>query len=114
MNYKMIAADATVISVAIHGFDFTDVYGYQFTMKLNGASFIEVGSGAVEMTATNVGVLANDVVTMSYASREGVTVNNDESIFTIVLKAEKAGKLSEMITFGSHIQKQKLIPERIY
>jgi hypothetical protein len=98
-------AAGEVVTVAISGSDFANVYGYQFTMNLKGASFVEVGSGAVEMTAANVGVLATDVVTMSYASREGVTVNNDETLFTVVLRAEKAGKLSEMITLGSNVTK---------
>ncbi|MBK9257616.1 MAG: T9SS type A sorting domain-containing protein [Saprospiraceae bacterium] len=98
-------AAGEVVTVAISGSDFANVYGYQFTLNLKGASFVEVGSGAVEMTAANVGVLATDVVTMSYASREGVTVNNDETLFTVVLRAEKAGKLSEMITLGSNVTK---------
>ncbi|MBK9152337.1 MAG: T9SS type A sorting domain-containing protein [Saprospiraceae bacterium] len=93
------------VAVAISGADFADVYGYQFTMNLNGASFAEIVPGAVDMTANNIGVLASDVVTMSYASRNGVTVSDDETLFTVVLKAEKAGRLSEMMSIGSAVTK---------
>ncbi|MBK9149499.1 MAG: T9SS type A sorting domain-containing protein [Saprospiraceae bacterium] len=93
------------VAVAISGADFADVYGYQFTMNLNGASFAEIVPGAVDMTANNIGVLASDVVTMSYASRNGVTVSDDETLFTVVLKAEKSGRLSEMMSIGSAVTK---------
>jgi hypothetical protein len=101
---RNVAAGESV-AVAISGADFADVYGYQFTMSLNGASFAEIVPGAVDMTANNIGVLASDVVTMSYASRNGVTVSDDETLFTVVLKAEKAGRLSEMMSIGSAVTK---------
>jgi hypothetical protein len=66
---RNVSAGETV-SVAISGSDFANVYGYQFTMNLNGAAFADIVSGAVDMTSNNIGVLASDVVTMSYASEK--------------------------------------------
>ena len=48
-------------------------------------------------------MIANDVVTMSYASDRGVTVANDEVLFTITVKADRAVKVSEMLSIGSAV-----------
>ncbi|MBK9582105.1 MAG: hypothetical protein IPO48_09475 [Saprospiraceae bacterium] len=39
---------------------------------MNGASFVGVQSGVLEVNANNVGVISDNVVTMSYASTEAV------------------------------------------
>ncbi|MBK8669919.1 MAG: hypothetical protein IPN89_10825 [Saprospiraceae bacterium] len=40
-------------------------------MNLKGGSYVGVNAGALDINASNVGVIAGDVVTMSYASNEG-------------------------------------------
>ncbi|MBK8669607.1 MAG: hypothetical protein IPN89_09125 [Saprospiraceae bacterium] len=48
-------------------------------------------------------MIAGDVVTMSYASNEGTSINAGEVLFTLIVKADKDGKLSEMITLNSGV-----------
>jgi F0F1-type ATP synthase epsilon subunit len=74
-------------------------------MNLNGASFVGINGGALEVTANNVGVIANDVVTMSYASNEAISATEGEVLFTLVVKADKAMNVSEMINLTSEITK---------
>ncbi|MBK9737546.1 MAG: hypothetical protein IPO92_22360 [Saprospiraceae bacterium] len=40
---------------------------------------------------------------MSFASKEGVTVNEDETLFTLVVKANKAGNVSDMMNLNSTV-----------
>jgi hypothetical protein len=79
-----------VVEIPVTAANFNEVFGYQFTMNLNGASFVGVESGAIEVNANNVGVLSNDVVTMSFASNEAVSANEDDVLFTLIVKADKA------------------------
>lgn len=101
---KSVEAGETV-EVAVTAANFQEVFGFQYTMNLNGANFVDVVAGAIEVTEANVGVITNDMITMSFASGEAVTVRADEVLFTIVLKANKAGQLSEMMQINSNVTK---------
>jgi len=56
------------VEVTFTSDNYADVYGYQFTMELNGLEVIAVEAGAADMKDQNIGVLSSDVVTVSYAS----------------------------------------------
>ena len=99
---QTVAAGNTV-EIPVTAANFNEVFGYQFTMNLEGASFVGVQAGAIELNANNVGVISNEVVTMSFASNEGVTVRDNEVLFTLVVKADKAGKISEMMNINSNV-----------
>jgi len=92
-----------VVEIPVTSTNFSDVAGYQFTMNLKGASFVGVQAGLLDVTANNVGVLSNDVVTMSYASNEGVSAGENDVLFTLVVKADKAVNVSEMLTLNSDV-----------
>ncbi|MBK6566016.1 MAG: T9SS type A sorting domain-containing protein [Saprospiraceae bacterium] len=89
--------------IAVTAANFNEIFGFQYTMNLHGANFVDVVSGAIEVTESNVGVISSDVITMSYAAREAVSLRADEVLFTIVLKADKAGQLSDMIQLNSNV-----------
>jgi hypothetical protein len=40
---------------------------------------------------------------MSYASNEGITLNEGEVLFTLIVKADKAVNVSEMLSIGSGV-----------
>jgi hypothetical protein len=96
-------AAGDVVDIAVTAANFNDVAGFQYTMNLKGASFVGIDGGAIGINDNNIGVIANDVVTMSYASDKGVTVANDEVLFTITVKADRAVKVSEMLSIGSAV-----------
>jgi hypothetical protein len=107
-NVAMSVADAAVaagevVEIPVTAANFNDVAGFQYTMNLDGASFVGINSGALEVTASNVGVLENGVLTMSYASNEAVNATEGEVLFTLVVKANKAMNVSEMITMNSDV-----------
>jgi hypothetical protein len=109
-NAEMAINDAAVaagevVEIPVTAANFNDVSGFQYTMNLNGASFVGINGGALEVTANNVGVIANDVVTMSYASNEAISATEGEVLFTLVVKADKAMNVSEMISLTSEITK---------
>ena len=66
LNQEVEAGE--VVSVGFTSDEFAEVFGYQFTMELNGLEFAGIESGAVTMKEGNVGVLSSNVVTMSYNS----------------------------------------------
>jgi subtilisin-like proprotein convertase family protein len=109
-NVAMTVADAVVaagevVEIPVTAANFSDVAGFQYTMNLEGASFVGINSGAIEMTANNVGVLSNGVVTMSYASNEAVNANEGEVLFTLVVRADKATTVSEVLSMSSDVTK---------
>jgi hypothetical protein len=96
-----------VVRVPVMAGSFADVAGFQYTMNLEGASFVGIESGAIEMTSANVGVISTDVVTMSYATSEAVSVNEGEVLFTLVLRADKAANVAEMMSITSEVTKSE-------
>jgi hypothetical protein len=81
------------------------VAGYQYTMTLNGASFVDANGVALDVKASNVGQPSAGVITMSYSGVEAVSVKNEEVLYTMTLKAEKSMLLSEMIAINSSVTK---------
>jgi hypothetical protein len=100
-----VIAAGQVVEIPVTAANFSDVAGFQYTMNLEGACFVGINSGAIEMTANNVGVLANGVVTMSYASNEAVNANEGEVLFTLVVRADKATTVSEILSMSSDVTK---------
>ena len=91
------------VEVAFTSEDFADVYGYQFTMELNGLEFAGLQSGVVTMTEGNVGVLSNKIVTVSYSNTEARTAGNEEAVFTATFIATQNGSLGDMIDVTSKV-----------
>ncbi|MBK9582245.1 MAG: hypothetical protein IPO48_10205 [Saprospiraceae bacterium] len=107
-NVEMSVAEAAiaageVVEIPVTAANFSEVSGFQYTMNLNGASFVGVQSGVLEVNANNVGVISDNVVTMSYASTEAVNANEGAVLFTLTVKADKAMKVSEMISLNSEV-----------
>jgi hypothetical protein len=96
-----------VVEIPVTASNFADVAGFQYTMNLKGASFVGINSGSIEMNANNVGVLANGNVTMSYATSEAVSANEGDVLFTLVVRANQATTVSEMITLNSAVTKSE-------
>ena len=77
------------------GENFTDVYGYQFTMKVDGI-VNGVKSGALDMTEANFGLLGNGIVTTSYGNELSQTIAAGTTLFT--LQGAKSIQLAHGIT----------------
>ncbi|MEE9440030.1 MAG: T9SS type A sorting domain-containing protein [Saprospiraceae bacterium] len=99
---KQVVAGETV-EVEFASEDFANVYGYQFTMELNGLTFASVQGAAVNMNDANVGVISNNVVTVSYNNSEAKSVGNNEAIFVMTFTATQNGNLGNMINATSKV-----------
>jgi len=107
-NVVMVVAEQSlaageVVEIPVTASNFNDVAGYQFTMNLKGASFVSVNAGTLDVNASNIGVIANDVVTMSFSTSEAVSANESDVLFTLVVKADKAVNVSEMLALNSSV-----------
>jgi subtilisin-like proprotein convertase family protein len=91
------------IEVPVTASNFNEIFGFQFTMNVEGASFVNVIPGTIEINESNVGIISDEMITMSFASTTAETRRVDDVLFTIVLKANKAALLSEMMYINSHI-----------
>jgi len=102
MERELQAGETAV--VAFMSSNFADVYGYQLTMSFDGVTVTDVAAGKLNMTAGNVAMSANSM-TMSYHNVAGEAVNAtaNEVLFTLEVTANRAGKLSEMMSANSSI-----------
>jgi hypothetical protein len=103
---QQVEAGQTV-SVPFTSEDFEKVFGYQFTMELNGLEFAGIESGVVEMKEGNVGVLSSNVVTMSYNSSNASSASKGEDIFTVQFVATQSGDLANMIDITSKVTRSE-------
>ncbi|MGB4837449.1 MAG: dockerin type I domain-containing protein, partial [Saprospiraceae bacterium] len=89
--------------LAVMAGNFSDIAGFQYTMNLKGANYVGIRPGALEMTRANVGLISKDEVTMSYAGKQGITLGEGTVLYTIIVKADRAVKVSEMLSIGSAV-----------
>ena len=106
-NGKLVltTANATVaknnlISVAITSDNFSEVYGFQFTMQHAGLRLVDVVNGALDVTESNIGV-RNEVLTMSWNNSDGVSTS--DVLFTLNFEATNEVTLSEVLNISSRI-----------
>lgn len=100
-DIRMVAGE--FVSIPVRAKNYNNVSGFQFTMNLKGASFMGIQSGAVVMNEDNIGNLENGFVTMSYAGIEGVTLDEGEILFTILIRADKSTQIQDVLSLGSDV-----------
>ena len=65
------------------------------TVEFNGLTFNDVSGKAIAVGASNVGVISDNVITMSWNSNTAVTTTDE--LFVITAVATQNGNISEMI-----------------
>ena len=88
-----------LVDLTFSSADFNEVYGYQFTLELNGLSLQTVREGSAGMTDANVGILDNNTVTVSYSDVNGL--GSGDNLFTLTVQATQDGTISNMIALTS-------------
>ena len=83
--------------------DFNDITGYQFTMNFdqNAANFISVEAGALNVDESNFGftMLDEGIITTSFTQMgKGVSVENDEVLFSINFTANANATLQNVLS----------------
>jgi subtilisin-like proprotein convertase family protein len=107
-NVEMRVDEATleqgdVIEIPVTSDNFYEVMGFQFTMNLNGATFVGIQRGVLDVSASNIGIISNNVITMSYASNVALTAQSDAVLFTLTVKADRTTKVSDIFSLNSQI-----------
>jgi subtilisin-like proprotein convertase family protein/propanediol utilization protein len=109
---KFVAEDKTVnageiVTIDVTANNFSEIFGYQFTAKMNGMELMEVKSGAITVDESNYGVPTAGTMTMSWSSDKAVNATEGEVLFTVVMKATENGRLSNMMSVGSDVTRSE-------
>ena len=85
--------------------DFAEVLGYQFTLNFDATEleYVSVESGALEIGAENFGfrTLSEGQITTSWDDVTGVSLSDDEVLFSVTFRALSDVQLSEVLSATS-------------
>ena len=85
--------------IEVRGLNASTMYGMQFTMDMNNVEVVEIKNGSLDVSNENIAQRSGQWH-RSYAKANGVSVNSG-SLFTVVIKANEDGLLSEMIELSN-------------
>jgi len=91
-----------IIKVPVTSDNFDHVFGFQFTMDLEGFELLDIQSDILEVTEHDYAIIGNHL-TMSWHSAVSVDANANAPIFNITLKASESGTLSNGLRLSSSI-----------
>ena len=103
LTEEQIVQQGQIVEVAIRAKDFIDVSGFQFTSKFNGLSLQEIKPGVLPLENECYGIIDHNTMTVSFASSDILTHDEDQVLFTVIFKADRNGILSEMLAVNSEL-----------
>ena len=84
---------------------FKDIAGFQYTLRFDetvlNISDIEMGALSLSEENFNLRNIAEGILTSSWHSFEGLTMAEDEVLFTLTVDAKKGAQLSDVLTINS-------------
>lgn len=97
-----------LVTIPFKASDFTNRHAYQMTINFDPSVFelADYQGGALELTDENFGTahLANGHLTTLWVSREALSINDDEVLFTVTFRAlRNSTSLSKVLHAGSEI-----------
>ncbi len=88
-----------IIEIPVYADGANSLEGMQFSLDLNqGLKLVSVNAGQMDVDDNNFGWLQNHILTSSWNKAEGINVNGDSPLFTIVLQANNHATLSQAIS----------------
>ena len=96
-------SNGEMVEVTFSAAELNKIYGYQFTLELNGLNYVSVSNGEMMMTEQHLGMLDNNIMTVSYNEMIGKEVAKGSSLFTMVFEANREGRLSDMMAITSKV-----------
>ncbi len=103
-----------IVEIPIYANNFENIVAYQYSIQLSeNLEFINVNKGTLDLTEANFGFQsANEgIVTTSWNSIKQVSLDKNEVLFTLKVKARNNTSLSEAINFNSSITKAEAYKE---
>ncbi|MFN8280058.1 MAG: T9SS type A sorting domain-containing protein [Saprospiraceae bacterium] len=87
--------------------DFVNIIGYQFTLKFDASalSFEGIEAGVLNTNESNFGLnrLNQGIITTSWDAQEGTSFGKNEVLFSIILRANKNVKMSQVLAINSEV-----------
>jgi len=87
--------------------DFSNITGYQFTLRFDASALSYEGmeAGVLNTNESNFGLnrLNQGIITTSWDARDGASFGKNDVLFTLVFKANKSVKLSQMFSINSDV-----------
>ncbi len=83
------------VEIALGSDDFDSVSGLQMTIEFDGLAFNDVAGKAINLNTGNVGVISDNVISMSWNSN--TAISSSEDLFIITALATRDGNISDMI-----------------
>jgi len=77
--------------------------GYQFSIELDGLVFEDISGHSISLGIENVGLISEDLMTMSYHVADILNLFKGSDLFSIKFVADKSGRLSDMIQISSKL-----------
>lgn len=74
-----------------------DLQGYQFSMELDGLSFVDISSHAITVDENNLGLINKELVTMSYNNSKKVNLTPGIEMFSMKFSVDRSANISQMI-----------------
>lgn len=99
-NAKVEEGDRIYVPVYANGIE--NMIGYQFTMNTNDSEFVGVEANQLNVTNENFGEY-DEFVTMSWSTIEGVEINTDEPLFTLILDVNADTHVSDILSINSDV-----------
>ncbi|NND05745.1 MAG: T9SS type A sorting domain-containing protein [Saprospiraceae bacterium] len=104
-NAQLIAGNQYKVDFKANNFN--DISGYQFTLNFdkNSIKVLNVEPGVLEVDADNFGMnrIEDGMMTTSWNAAEGMSIANDEVVFSLIVEAKNAEELSNIMTVNSRI-----------
>jgi len=111
-SVRFMTDDAVVnagelVEVPFYAENFDGIYGAQFTMNLGGMSLENVKAGAITLDESNYNVVNGNLI-VSFNEAKGLNVADGNVLFTVELKANVDGKLSNLLSINDQVLKSEI------
>ncbi len=98
INDRSVSA-GEIVEIPVYVDDAIALEGIQFSFNIGqGLELVGVNAGLMDVDDSNFGWLQNHILTSSWNKAEGIDVNSDSPLFTLVLQAGSSAKLSQAIS----------------
>ncbi len=97
----MFAETGQLLEIPITADNFDQISAYQFTINLEGLDFIDIKSGSLDIQKSNFAHLDAHTVTTVWSKAQAFS--SQETLFTLVVKAQAPTQLSQAIDFNATV-----------
>ena len=96
---KFVKKDENVV-LEVKAENISKVYGWQYTLESKDLSFIAIESASANLSNQNIR-RENSNLHMSYGHAVGLELEPNDIIYTMIFKATRSGKLSDMLNISN-------------